>query len=247
MTAHNTLADIARIFSWPTPPKPSNNPLHQWQMERDDAPIFSYLYRQHMPVRHLEFGTWQGFGTCLCLDNCPATVWTLNLPDGESKADGSWAYGHRVDAAEVAPLGAVVEDYGSDAEGRVVYHRTDASSYIGRFYRERGLGRRVCQIYCDSREWDTNAYTPDFFDSVLVDGGHQADVVISDTSKALSVLRSGGMVLWHDFCPEPLIRERFDSVRGVVSGIEAILPELNRHMQLLTWINPSWILLGIKK
>jgi len=216
-------------------------------MERDDAPIFAWLYRQFRPLRHLEFGTWQGLGTCLCLDNCAATVWTLNLPDGESRADGSWAYGHRVDAGAVAPPGAVVEDYGADAVGRAIYHRTDAAGYIGKFYRERGIGRRVCQIYCDSREWDTTAYPPDFFDSVLVDGGHQSDVVISDTYKALSVLRSGGMILWHDFCPELSIREHFESVRGVVGGVESILPDLSRQMRLLTWVNPSWILLGIKK
>ncbi|MBI2513662.1 MAG: class I SAM-dependent methyltransferase [Opitutae bacterium] len=229
------------------PPAPSEHPLDAWQMERDDAPIFAYLYRQFQPRRHLEFGTWQGFGATLCLENSPATVWTINLPDGETKPDGTWAYGHRVLDASSAPPGAIVADHGHDAAGPRTYHRTDAASYIGRIYREKGLGHRVCQILCDSRDWDTAAYPADFFDSVLVDGGHAADVMISDTRKALSVLRPGGMILWHDFCPRPDIRERFDSARGVCAGIEQILPELAPQLATLCWIDPSWILLGLKK
>lgn len=216
-------------------------------MEHDDAPLFAYLYRNLSPRRHLEFGTWQGYGTCLCLENSPATVWTMNLPDGETKPDGSWAYGHRVTDERGTPPGAVSANYGQDEQGPRTYHRTDAASYIGRFYREKGLGHRVCQIYCDSRTWDTSAYPPDFFDSALVDGGHAPDVVISDTRKALSVLRPGGMILWHDFCPVPHIRDQFDSVRGVTAAIDHILPELRSQLSQLCWIDPSWILLGIKK
>ena len=222
-------------------------PLDRWIMESDDAPIFEYVYRHFSPRRHLEFGTWQGYGACLCLESCAATVWTLNLPDGETKPDGSWAYGHRILDVSGAPPGAVAVSSGQDDSGPIVYHRTDAASYIGRFYREKRLGHRVCQIYCDSRMWDTSAYAPDFFDSVLVDGGHHAEVVVSDTRKALSVLRTGGVIMWHDFCPRPAIREQFESVRGVTAGIAQLLPELEPQLARLCWIDPSWILLGIKK
>lgn len=216
-------------------------------MEEDDAPIFSYLYRQFQPLRHLEFGTWQGFGTCLCLEACNATVWTLNLPDGETKPDGSWAYGHRVTDERNTPPGAVSVNFGQDEAGPRTYHRTDAASYIGRLYREKGLGARVCQVFCDSRQWETSAYPAGFFDSVLVDGGHSPEVVASDTRKALPLLRPGGVIAWHDFCPVAAIRSRFDSVRDVTAGIESLLPELQPQMSELFWINPSWILLGIKK
>lgn len=216
-------------------------------MERDDAPVFAYLYRNFAPRRHLEFGTWQGFGTCLALDNSPASVWTLNLPDGETKPDGSWAYGHRVVDDSNTPPGAVAVNFGHDEQGPKTYHRTDAGGYIGRLYRERSLGHRVCQIYCDTREWDTSAYPSDFFDSALIDGGHSPEVVISDTRKALAVVRPGGMVLWHDFCPVPEIRSRFGSAAGVTRGIESILPELSSQFSQLLWIDPSWILLGIRK
>lgn len=242
------LADLAaKLGAGEAPPARSTHPFSQWQMQRDDAPIFAYLFREFAPRRHLEFGTWQGYGTCLCLDNCAATVWTINLPDGETKPDGSWAYGHRVVDDSKTPPGAVSVNYGHDDEGPRTYHRTDAASYIGRLYREKNLGHRVCQIYCDTREWDTSAYPADFFDSALIDGGHSAEVVISDTRKALSVLRPGGLILWHDFCPVPEIRARSESVRGVTAGIEALLPELRLQLRDLFWIDPSWILLGIKQ
>jgi hypothetical protein len=53
--------------------------------------------------------------------------------------------------------------------------------------------------------------------------------------------------MWHDFCPLPEIRSQFDTVKGVTAGVEAMLPELQAQLKKLCWINPSWILLGIKK
>ncbi len=230
------------------PPTPSSRPLAGWSMERDDGPIFEYFYKSAQPRRHLEFGTWQGWGTALCLESCSATVWTLNLPDGESKPDGSWAYGERILDARAAPTGEIVSvEVGEDQQGKIVYHRTDAGAYVGRNYREKGLGFRVCQIYCDSRDWDISNYPADFFDSVLIDGGHQPDVVVSDTRKALKVLRPGGLILWHDFCPAPEIRAQFFSAKGVTEAIEMIIPELEPQLARMCWINPSWILMGIKK
>lgn len=228
-------------------PPVSSTPLADWRMERDDAPLFAYLYRHFRPRRHLEFGTWQGYGTCLCLENCGATVWTLNLPDGETKPDGSWAYGERVTDDAGTPPGAVAVNFGHDEQGPRTYHRTDAASYIGRLYREKGLGHRVCQVYCDSRAWDTSAYPADFFDSVLIDGGHSREVVISDTRKALAVLRPGGLLLWHDFCPRPEVIAASPAVQGVTSAVEALLPELRDQFSTLAWIDPSHILLALKQ
>jgi predicted O-methyltransferase YrrM len=230
-----------------SPPKPAASHFSEWKMEEDDAPIFQFVYQAYGPRRHLEFGTWQGWGTVLCLESCAATVWTINTPDGESRSDGTWAYGERILGASNAPQDIVTANFGEDNLGPITYHRTDARGYIGRIYRERGLGNRVCQIYCDSRDWDSSNYPPGFFDSVLIDGGHESEVVINDTRKALQVLRRGGVIMWHDFCPAPEIRSQFETVKGVTAGVEAMLPELQSQLKKLCWINPSWILLGIKK
>lgn len=243
------LAQLGELFPLhgKLPPVASAKRLDQWKMEDDDAPIFRFFYQAHQPRRHLEFGTWQGWGATLCLESCAATVWTINLPEGETREDGTWAYGERVIDSSQAPQGIVTVNFGEDELGPRTYHRTDAAGYIGHIYREKGLGHRVCQIFCDSCEWDTSNYPEGFFDSVLIDGGHEQEVVINDSRKSMQVLRSGGMIMWHDFCPFPEIRSQFESVKGVTAGIESILPELQPQLEKLCWIDPSWILLGIKK
>ena len=227
-------------------PKVSKISLKNWKIEHD-APILKYLYQAHQPKRHLEFGTWQGWGTALCLECCNATVWTMNLPDGEERADGTWAYGQRVFKRKKAPPNIVSVNFGKDKKGTIDYHRTDARGYIGHLYKEKGLGGRVCQIYCDSRNWDTSNYPSDFFDSVFIDGGHQPEVVVSDTRKALEVLRRGGLIMWHDFCPLPEIRSEVESIKGVTEGIELLWPRLQVELKKIRWINPSLILVGFKK
>ncbi|HEV3333764.1 MAG TPA: class I SAM-dependent methyltransferase [Bryobacteraceae bacterium] len=190
-------------------------PLTDWKMEIDDSPIFRYLYRNFRPRRHLEFGTWQGSGVLYCLEECSATVWTLNLPKGEMSADGTRAY------------------------------EEDDGASIGRFYQEKGLGHRVCQIYCDSRDWEISNYPPVFFDSVLIDGGHHPSVVRSDTAKALELLRPGGLCMWHDFCPDPLVLHQSPTSLGVVQALLQDWDTVRSRMRDLFWIHPSYILLGI--
>lgn len=219
-------------------------PLADWKMEIDDAPILRYLYRHFRPGRHLEFGTWQGWGALYCLEECDATVWTINLPFGEEKENGSWAYAHDDEQlADVRRWAAKLSIH--PADGRKFF-RTDQLGFVGRKYLERGYGKRVCQIYCDSREWDTGQYPPAFFDSVLIDGGHTPEVVINDTRKALHLLRPGGLVLWHDFCPEPQVRAQCSTPRDVVNAIYDNLDWVQSQTQDLFWIQPSWILAGIK-
>src|SRR3954471_6684866 len=68
-----------------------SRPLHNWIMDADDV-ILRFIFRHFRPRRHLEFGTWQGGGVIRCVEECDATVWTLNVLEGEQLADGQWAY-----------------------------------------------------------------------------------------------------------------------------------------------------------
>lgn len=218
--------------------------LGAWKMEVDDMPIFRYLYRHFRPVRHLEFGTWQGAGVVYCLEECDATVWTLNLPFGESKPDGGPTYSGD---GESYGLGTSLVGEWANRVGlpeRCEY-RTDSFGFIGRFYLERQMGHRVCQIFCDSRQWDTSNYPAAFFDTALVDGGHVPDVVASDTRKALMLLRPGGLIMWHDFCPPMAARSTV--VTGVMQGVERVSDLLRDELERLFWIRPSHILVGTKK
>lgn len=213
-----------------------NKPLEKWNMEVDDAPIFRYIYRNFKPKRHLEFGTWQGMGVTYCLEECNTTVWTLNLFEGEKVA----AYSHY--PVELPELQSWAKRIGMPHKNN---YQTDSFGFVGRYYLEKNFGNRVCQIYCDSRQWDTSNYPDGFFDTVLIDGGHQPDIVVNDTEKALPLLRSGGIMMWHDFCPP--IFQKFEPTRGVMEAIYSMWHMLNQEMTKIFWIKPSWILLGIKK
>ena len=219
------------------PAESLRKPLTQWKMEVDDAPILRYVYRNFRPRRHLEFGTWEGTGTCYCLEECDATVWTINLPEGEV-IDGQPAYSSA--PADVPPGAAAIEN----RNGAAVY-QTDAGVFVGHRYRSAGFGHRVCQIYCDTRAWDTSAYPPGFFDTALIDGGHSEEVVLSDTRKALSVVRPGGLILWHDFCPDPGAFDACSSVVGVVSGLTAEWTAISRSLRDAFWVRPSFLLVGV--
>ncbi len=238
---------VERLHEFLGSPKPlaypdasREKPLDQWNMEVDDAPIFRFIYRSVRPRRHLEFGTWQGFGTVLCLEESSATVWTINPPHGELDATGTRAYGFY--DKELPEAQAWAQQFGLR---KLDTYASDALGFIGRFYLEKNLGHRVCQIFCDSTQWDSSALPDGFFDTVLIDGGHQVRTVITDTTNALRLVRPGGIILWHDFCPP--VFGRFDSTRGVTEAIYAMWDHLTDHMQHVFWVEPSWILLGIRK
>jgi hypothetical protein len=215
-------------------------PLRNWVMDAD-GDILRYLFRNFRPSRHLEFGTWQGDGVLRCVEECDATVWTLNVLEGESRSDGDWAYGAQRDQP-IAP--------GESAEtlltNRGLWVRTDAYGQIGRKYLKAGYGSRVCQIFCDSRQWDARQYPHGFFDTAFVDGGHAHDIVASDTARAIALVRHGGLILWHDYCPLPEVTAACESARHVVGYIEIALDALRPMFDRLFWIEPSWLLVGVR-
>ncbi|MDP8207391.1 MAG: class I SAM-dependent methyltransferase [Candidatus Electryonea clarkiae] len=239
------IGNVAEILDFPEvmniPTESEGVPYDQWKMEINDAPILRYLFRNFKPKRHLEFGTWQGFGTTLALEECDATVWTLNFPGGLIKENGEASYAHEL--SELPEMEEWADKMFLRKAGGPFY-ATDSIGFIGRHYLKKDLGNRVCQIYTDSMKWDIANYPADFFDTVFIDGGHWKDVVINDTRKALNVTRSGGLILWHDFCPE--MYGQWEACTGVLDAISSIWDELRVEMKKIFWIQPSFILAGIK-
>lgn len=214
--------------------------LRDWVMAADDV-ILRYVFRNVRPNRHLEFGTWLGEGVLRCLEECDATVWTINVLRGESREDGEWTYAAAADESALPMPWAetLVTDKG-------VWVRTDAYGMIGRKYLDAGLGGRVCQIYSESREWDTRNYPSGFFDSAFIDGGHSFDVVANDTRRAIELVKPGGLIIWHDFCPIAEVTSACSSTRDVVDFISTNGEELAQSFDRLFWVQPSWLLFGIR-
>jgi len=216
-------------------------PLASWKMDADGL-ILRQLFRQFRPMRHLEFGTWTGEGVLRVVEECDATVWTINLLAGETKPNGEWAYGTL--EGERFRAGTAWSDRQETEDG--IWIRTDAYGQIGRNYLEAGWGKRVCQIYADSREWDTSAYPKGFFDTCLIDGGHSIAIVDNDTSLAVRLVRPGGLVMWHDFCPDPDVLAACDSTRDVTEYVTTHHVGLSRSFDKLFWVSPSWLLIGVR-
>jgi FkbM family methyltransferase len=210
-------------------------PPGQFKMEVHDAPILKYIYSQLKPRRHLEFGTWEGFGVTLCASSCDAEIWTINLPEGELDQTGSAIYSQLIDRN------------GAGNEQDQEWIQTDAGTNIGWRYRAAGFSDRVHQILIDSREWDSSVFGRESFDSVLIDGGHTPDVVANDTNKSIPLLRSGGLMVWHDFCPDREALSRQKAPQGVMRAIIENGTFWRQQFSGIYWIRPSMILVGRKK
>jgi len=76
---------------------------------------------------------------------------------------------------------------------------------------------------------------------------HQTDVVVSDTQKAIPLLRKGGVILWHDYCLNEAVKKKYPHVISVIKGVDSVSKELSQAEVDLYWIDPGWLLLGIKK
>lgn len=191
------------------------------------------------PSRCLEFGTWAGESALECLKNSNATVWTINKLFGEYRVNGDSAYSNVPGDAEIIAWAEKMHIHG-DRHG---YYKTDAIGFVGRKYLEANYGHRVCQIYCDSEAWDTSNYPNGFFDTVFIDGGHKKETVLCDTRKAFPLLRSGGVMIWHDYLP---IKGVCESSDGVIDAIEELDDWLNDKFSRLVWIKDTMLLIGIK-
>ena len=207
--------------------------LADFKTERDETPIFEFIYGNFRPRRHLEIGTWEGHGATTVARTSDAEIWTVNLPEGERDAEGKPMYPQADSPATTAnPL---------------ALRPSDAGATIGWRYREGGFGPRVHQILGNSLDLDYGQWSPGFFDTIFIDGGHTIEVVVNDTEKTLPLLRSGGLMIWHDFCPDLLTLEQNEAPRGVVAAVATNLTRWQPRFTRMFWIRPSWILVGTKE
>jgi hypothetical protein len=57
---------------------------------------------------------------------------------------------------------------------------------------------KIEQLFGDSKVFDEAKYLNQY-DLIFVDGSHAYSYVLSDSRKALKMLKSGGLLLWHDY------------------------------------------------
>jgi predicted O-methyltransferase YrrM len=108
-------------------------------------------------------------------------------------------------AANLSDGGCVATiDLPPDWDGRFVYNvpatarNVTEGNGVGVQYRQSPYKSRVRQVLGDSAALDWRQLDPPF-DLIFVDGCHYYDYVKKDTENAFQFLRSGGVVVWHDY------------------------------------------------
>jgi predicted O-methyltransferase YrrM len=146
----------------------------------DEAWILAVLSRGAKTM--FEFGTSTGRTAYLWARNsCPdAKVYTLTLL---SDMVGSYQ--------------ASLDDAAADE------HAAHVESRVDRFvYTDTPVASKVVQLYGDSKAFDETPYAGQC-DLIFVDGSHAYSYVVSDSEKALRMIKPGGLVLWHDYFGGP--------------------------------------------
>jgi len=119
----------------------------------------------------LEFGTFKGISiTQLALNLPPSSaIYTLDLPDESLNTQ-----------------------FSTDPEDAAIAVETGKGSLV-----PAELRPRIQFLKCDSAKFDETPFAGKM-DFVFVDGAHNFDYVKSDSEKGWRMLRSGGIIAWHD-------------------------------------------------
>lgn len=148
------------------------------QGSTSDAEAWILAVLAKRALRLFEFGTCTGRTAYLWARNSPpnAHVITLTLPP-----DGREAYQEDADDTATDTATALSES----AFTQFIYTGTPAAA-------------KIEQLFGDSKRLDVTPWAGQC-DVVFVDGSHAYSYVKSDSEKALTLARPGGLVLWHDY------------------------------------------------
>ncbi len=146
------------------------------------------------PIRSIfEIGTFDGCAVTHMLLNSQVPdqcrIFTLDLPD---KVDPNYSY---------------------DPENKEFLELRRPGYYINRY-----TTGGISQLYGDSLTFDFSPYH-DSMDLVFVDGNHNPPYIQKDTENALKMLKSGGLLIWHDYFGVP-----GEAVADYLNRLSANLP-----------------------
>lgn len=127
------------------------------------------------------------FGTCT---GKTAYLWARNQPPGGT-----------VTTLTLTPELAGSSQPAPGDDPRALAYAKAESQFTRFLYSGSEAEGQIEQRYGDSKRFDETAYAGTC-DVVFVDGSHAYSYVVSDSAKAITMVRPGGLVLWHDYGPE---------------------------------------------
>jgi precorrin-6B methylase 2 len=165
--------------------------------------------------RLVEFGTCTGKTSYLWARNSPPTARIVTLTLAPDQQDA-------------------VSSTSEDSKRDVRFARQE-STFTEFMYSNTDVAHKVTQHFADSKLFDETTYL-DFADVVFVDGSHAYSYVVSDSAKAMRIVKPGGLVLWHDY------RGPHHTV-GVYRGLNELARSHDlRHIEgtsLVAWRRPA--------
>lgn len=144
----------------------------------EEMMVISALVKSRKAATCFEIGTFDGRTTENISRNQPAggRCYTLDLPPPATEAE---------------------MDTGLElATGDATYIMKKQSG--GRISESVKTEGRIVQLYGDSAQFDFSPYYGKI-DLMFVDGSHSYEYVLSDSEFAYKMVRSGGIILWHDY------------------------------------------------
>lgn len=136
--------------------------------------VISNLVKKFNPDRIFEIGTFQGRTTLNMAINANPTalITTLDLP----------SEGLNTTALNIE-------------EGEVRYVKKDVSGerFIGH-----PMADKITQVFGDSATYPFTDHH-NSIDLAFIDGSHAYEYVLNDSNKVLSIMRPGGLIIWHDY------------------------------------------------
>ena len=60
--------------------------------------------------------------------------------------------------------------------------------------------KKISVMFMDSRKLNADEYL-NKFDLIFIDGGHTYSIIKNDSIKAFKMIKTGGIILWHDYVP----------------------------------------------
>ncbi|WP_221390139.1 O-methyltransferase [Dyadobacter sp. NIV53] len=136
--------------------------------------VISNLVKKLNPKTIFEIGTFQGRTTLnMALNTEPdAKIITLDLPSSD------------LDSTQMK-----IE------EGEIRYVKKESS---GERFVGHPMAYKINQVYGDSATFSFAEYE-NSVDLAFIDGSHAYEYVLNDSRKILSIMRTGGLIIWHDY------------------------------------------------
>lgn len=140
----------------------------------DELAYMALITAIKSPENIFEIGTFRGRTALNFALNSPEnnTIYTLDLPPDDRKK-------------------ATVE---ASKDDKLIIQKSHPNvEYMGK-----DVEYKIKQIYADSTVFDFAPYFTKM-DIVFIDGAHHYNAVKSDTENALKMVKSNGIIIWHDF------------------------------------------------